>query len=255
MLPTVSIGAHTISAYTVMTLVGIFVAGPASMRQLPQRDRDDFLIVLLWSSVGVLLGSHLLYGLTNLSSLLQSIRNGESFWTLASYFSGSVFYGGLLGGIGAAAVYCRLSSEDCQKYTDAAAIFLPLFHSFGRIGCFLSGCCYGIACRGGIVYHHSLIPAANGIPRFPVQLLEACGNLVIWGLLLGLKRRRCCQNRLLLLYFLLYSLMRFFLEFLRGDDYRGFLLSLSTSQWISIPLFLISLFLLKRRRKGVIARA
>lgn len=251
MLPNIHIGACTISAYIVMTLIGIFVAGPVSMKQLPESDRDDYLTVLLWSSVGVLIGSHFLYGITNIQSICQAIRNKDSFLNIVYFFGGSVFYGGLLGGILAAAIYCRLSSKDYRKYIDAAAVFLPLFHTFGRIGCFLSGCCYGIVCDSGFVYHYSPIPAANGVPRFPVQLLEACGNLAIWGLLLRLKRHRHCQNRLLLLYLLLYSLMRFFLEFLRGDAYRGFLLALSTSQWISILLFAACMWILAKnvRRK------
>ena len=126
----------------------------------------------------------------------------------------------------------------------------PLFHTFGRIGCFLGGCCYGIPCDFGFVYTQNPIAMANGVRRFPVQLLEALFCFFLFLLLFSLFRRGRCKNRLLALYLGIYSVGRFFLEYLRGDDYRGFLWGLSTSQLISILLLTgVLLYLAAARHK------
>ena len=87
-----------------------------------------------------------------------------------------------------------------------------------------------------IIYSESPF-APNGIPLFPVQLAEAVGNFLIAGVLLlyidVLKR-----DNGIIVYILLYSFMRFFLEFLRNDEVRGHLGMLSVSQWVSILLVL-----------------
>ena len=75
----------------------------------------------------------------------------------------------------------RIACE--HEHTDVAALASPLFHIFGRLGCFLSGCCFGVESSVGFVYHHCLIEEANGVSRFPVQLVEAFANLFIFLLL------------------------------------------------------------------------
>ncbi len=121
-----------------------------------------------------------------------------------------------------------------------------LFHIFGRIGCFLGGCCYGLPSAWGVVYRYSPVAEANGLVRFPVQLVEAAWNLVLFLLLAWLQRRGspiCCPC--------IWSSIppaRFLLEFFRGDAYRGILLGLSTSQWISLFLFPAALYALLRGR-------
>lgn len=123
---------------------------------------------------------------------------------------------------------------------------IPLFHVFGRVGCFLGGCCYGLPSAWGFVYRYSPVAEANGVSRFPVQLVEAAWNLVLFLLLARLQRRG--RDRLLPLYLALYAPARFLLEFLRGDAYRGIFLGLSTSQWISLFLFPAALYALLRPR-------
>lgn len=147
-------------------------------------------------------------------------------------YSGLVFYGGLYDCLLALLCYCRANRLDISvlcPYLPA----IPLFHAFGRIGCFCMGCCYGIVSVHGIRFTQSQI-APNGIPLIPVQLIEAAAELLIFVVLVCLLKKRPSTGQVFGLYLLLYGIVRFFLEFLRGDQYRGFLFALSISQIISL---------------------
>ena len=266
MFPTFELFGKTFGTYTLLALAGILVAGVYACRTAAARgfDDNDMIVFGLVGAVGVLLGGHVLYGLTDPQRLLAFFRGLGGLGSLREFlesavltFGGSVFYGGLLGGMLAAGLYARKKGLDLQAFSDMAAPAVPLFHVFGRVGCFMGGCCYGIPSPVGFVYTHSLLEPANGVCRFPVQLLEAAFNLALFGLLHVLLVRGRCKGRLFCLYLLVYSAGRFFLEFLRGDDLRGIFFGLSTSQWISLPLFAAAgLLLLReiRRQKSLTQR-
>lgn len=248
MFPTFELFGKTIGIYAVAAIAGLFAAGLFACRTAKRRGQDvnDLIVLLLVSCIGVLLGSHLLYGLTNwglltifFTHLPELVADGNFFGGLMEVFGGSVFYGGLLGGIAAGLLYARgrKNKMNLAQVTDIVAPAVPLFHMFGRIGCFLGGCCYGVESDFGFVYENSLVEAANGVRRFPVQLVEAAFNLLLFLLLAWLLKKGIARGRLFLLYLLLYSAGRFVLEFWRGDAIRGFVFGVSTSQFISILLF------------------
>lgn len=239
--------------YTVMAVAGILVSGAYLCRSARRRgmDDNDAIILGLIVCVGIFFGGHLLYALVNFPTLPELFR--QTSWkglleALRISFSGSVFYGGLGGGIAAAAIDRKLRNKPFAPYADLMAPAAPLFHAFARVGCFLGGCCYGIPCPVGFVYTHSLTPAADGVRRFPVQLLEAAFELALFLLLHRLSLREKWRGALLPLYLLLYAIFRFGDEFLRGDGVRGIFWGLSTSQWISIGVFLCSAILLLRHK-------
>lgn len=246
MIPNITIGARTISAYMICVLLGVLVAGPVALGMTEEKNRLELTTVLLWSAPGVVVGGRLLYAVTNLSNIANVLRNGGGLLSILPYFGGSVFYGGLFGGIASSALYCKFARIDVARHADCAALFIPLFHCFGRIGCFLTGCCYGAECDVGFVYRYSMIAVANGVRRFPIQLVEAAGNLVLFFILLRIFRNQRSERggrfsgKLLPLYGVLYSVLRFATEFFRGDEYRGFLFRLSTSQIISVFVFVFS---------------
>lgn len=238
MFPTITVFGRTFGTYALLATAGGLLAGALACLLARQRklDSNSLIVLLLCGAGGALVGGHLLYALTNLRllPLLWSASSwGERWNVLAALFGGMVFYGGLLGGLGGAWLFGRNRVELCA-YADCAAPALPLFHVCGRVGCFLGGCCYGVEWEGGFTYTHALVESANGVPRFPVQLLEAGINLLIGGLLLWWFWRGWARGRLLSAYLLLYAPCRFVLEFWRGDAYRGFFGPLSTSQWISL---------------------
>ncbi len=251
MIPNITLGAKEISAYMICTIVGMIVAGFFAVLQVTENERMKLITVLLWSAPGVVIGGSILYGITNINGIITSFEHGEGFLKVLSYFGGSVFYGGLLGGLCAAWIYCKIKNENVKQYTDAGALFIPLFHAFGRLGCFLSGCCFGVESEIGFVYRYSPVEMANGVRRFPVQLVEACGELVIFAILYFMFRKKLCSGKLLSLYFVMYPVLRFCTEFLRGDYYRGFLFGLSTSQNISIILFIVGAVALIKKRNTV----
>lgn len=252
MFPSFILFGKEIGTYTIMAIIGALLAGWLACRAAKRRglDENDMLVTLLIAAIGVFIGSHLLYGLTNLPVIIALIRSpgqvkslSHLFQWIFYIFGGGVFYGGLLGGLSAGTIYLRRKKLPLGPFSDIAAPVIALFHCFGRIGCFLGGCCYGVEVDWGIVYTNSLIPEANGVPRLPVQLIEAGFNLLLFCLLAALLTRGRLRHRLLLLYLTLYPTGRFVLEFFRGDAIRGFFMGLSTSQWISCLLLLISLSL------------
>ena len=119
---------------------------------------------------------------------------------------------------------------------------------FGRFGCFFAGCCYGAPCSSGVCITfadpHSLAPL--GVPLYPTQLFEAGGELMNFLLLLMLYRHRKFDGQVFWLYPALYSILRFVVEFFRGDAARGVWFGgvISTSQIIAVLMFCGSLAML-----------
>ena len=126
---------------------------------------------------------------------------------------------------------------------------LALIHAFGRMGCFCTGCCYGIVSEKlGIVLRNSAI-APNDLPLLPVQLFGTALELLLFAVLAVMGRKRMGGALMLGLYLAVYGSMRFLLEFLRGDYYRGFIGPLSVSQVIAIPTVLFGVVLIGRKVK------
>lgn len=258
MVPLFQIFDKTVSIYMFLAVLGV-LASLFAMYRLAVRDKLDE-IEMLWLTIlcflGSFLGGSLLYGLVNYRMILALIRNWEQidsfktfFECFLSIFGGSVFYGGLLGILLVSWIY-RKKRRLSRRYNDAVAIGVPVFHTFGRIGCFLGGCCYGLECKVGFIYHYSQAPDANGVRRFPVQLLEAAFNACLALVLYRFFRKKKLEGRLINVYLYAYPAFRFLDEFLRGDTYRGLWWGLSTSQWVSLLLILgNTVYLLCSRKK------
>lgn len=259
MFPFIILFGKKISMYMIMTIIGIFVSGFVACKEIKKRGYDDtdMIVLLLISAIGVFFGGHILFGITNINKLYMFIIHiGNTpdiktfFLALADIFGGSVFYGGLIGGMIAGFIYIKKKKLQIDVFADIATIIIPLFHFFGRIGCFLVGCCYGVESHIGFTYNNSIVESANHVNRFPIQLLEASYNISLFFLLLYLYNRHKLKGKLLGLYLVLYPVGRFIFEFFRGDEYRGFLFGLSTSQIISILLFIFGIFLLSKKNKN-----
>lgn len=253
MFPGFTLFGKYISSYMLTSLAGIFTACPLAISRYKKRGGNDIsmIFVFLFGAIGCAVGMHLLYGITNIQhwSRLFSAGSFQEFWDAAIFiFGGSVFYGGLIGGLFAGYLCMKHQKLDYGLTSDCAAPSIALFHAFGRIGCFLGGCCYGVEWEHGITFHNALVESANGVPRVPVQLFEAGLEFALFGLLSLMLAKGWLKNRLLAMYLLIYPVGRFALEFLRGDDYRGFLFGLSTSQLISIGVFAAAVVFLVMKR-------
>lgn len=138
--------------------------------------------------------------------------------------------GGLLGGFVAAAVFKRLTGFRAVETADAFARGTCVILAVGRLGCVARHCCFG-----------AVVPAwagwdfGDGVPRVPVQILEALLMFLLLGVLEIAHRRDAWRNRRLFVLFLGYGLVRFGLEFLR-EQVAGVTLGLGFYQWLALAL-------------------
>ena len=250
MYPIIEIFSREFGTYSILAIFGMMLSFFVAFILAKQKgiEREDFIIICLFIVGGLLLGSHVIYGVTNINHLIVLFKNlsefsfSEIISLLINYFGGMVFYGGFLGACAGVLIYTKFSKKIERSLAfDLLAVAVPLFHVFGRIGCFLGGCCYGREWSWGFTVHgNTLSPDINGVMRIPVQLIEAGCNLAIFLLILFLYHKLRQRGILIYIYMIIYPVARFILEFFRGDEIRGELFSLSTSQWISIILFVFS---------------
>jgi phosphatidylglycerol:prolipoprotein diacylglycerol transferase len=263
MFPFVTIIGRTVGIYQAAMLAGIFAAGIYVCHLCRKNGYDDNegICFLLITSIGVFIGGHTLYSIVNYNIFIYVVKNISNIKSFKNFLNavyliwgGNVFYGGLLGGLLTAVIIFRKRPQ-YRYLLDFAAPAIPLFHFFGRIGCFLAGCCFGIESSFGFTVYHSIVEEANGINRFPVQLLEAFINLLIFFTLDIFRRKNLFRQNIIYFYLLLYSAARFFIELLRGDTYRGFFFNtFSTSQIISILIlcFIVPKIYSLLRRKDIL---
>jgi phosphatidylglycerol:prolipoprotein diacylglycerol transferase len=168
----------------------------------------------------------------------------EALSLLIQSVSGLVFYGGLIGGGLMMLLYSRMFKTPLLPYLDVFAAVAPVTHAIGRVGCFLSGCCYGVPLPNShplsVIYPAESLSAPSGVPLFAAPLVEAGINLLLAvGLLVYKKRRRPKAGMTAAVYICCYAVIRFVLEFWRGDLVRGVWWGVSTSQIISVGLLVV----------------
>ena len=261
MFPSIHLGFADIPTYSTIFLAGFFIAIVIA-RKIAGRYRlakEDVLYGAIYAAIGILIGSKLLYCLTRLPSLIQkwdAVAAGfdknfmQTLLFLMNYlFGGLVFYGGLIGAFLGIFCYCKQYHLSYVSYMDVFAPLIPFVHGIGRIGCFCSGCCYGIEYHGPFAIqfpYNEAVPQLSQVPRFPVQLLEALMNFLLCGILFCLMKKKNLRNgRLMGIYLIYYSIARFLLEMLRGDKIRGSISIFSTSQLISLILLPVGIVLVR----------
>lgn len=258
MFPNLVIFGKEISIYAIFALIGIFAVLGYTQALAKKRKSDDIhmLRLILWAFVGVFFGGHILYGITNIKIIInlpELLSKCKTFYDIAYVFSfifgGAVFYGGLIGAMIVCFIYIKRKKLDYAEYVDVAASAIPLFHFFGRLGCFSSGCCYGVESKIGFVMHYSPAAEANEVTRFPVQLVEAGCNFIIFLVLYFLIKKGKAKGKILDIYLLSYAPVRFILEFFRGDAIRGFVGPFSTSQFISLLIIIVVIPIMIIRHK------
>lgn len=261
MFQSITVFGKEFGTYGIMAVIGIaacLLVGYFLIKRC-HVDMFDFVLIMVAVFAGMAVGASLVYGISNIKVLIFAFSHLDEIgtaglWDFLVYsFGGMVFYGGYIGGAIALLIYTRASREMRPKrdgLLDIYAVLVPLFHGFGRIGCFLGGCCYGVESDFGFTVHNNTLnPSINDVNRLPIQLIESACNFILFGVLLYLFIKHIMEKRLIYLYMLTYPVIRFVTEFFRGDTYRGFFFGLSTSQWISIFLILFSLVMLPRKNR------
>lgn len=155
--------------------------------------------------------------------------------------SGFVFYGSFLFAVPVMFWYFRKNKLPKYAMLDIMAVTTCLIHIFGRIGCFMAGCCYGKTTSSGwgVIYTDPACHAeSKGVPVHPVQLYEAGFIFVVLLMLLVVRTKRRFYGQLFLLYLLSYAAGRYVLEFFRGDLERGFIIKdfVSHAQFVALVI-------------------
>jgi len=213
-----TVGPLTIRWYGVMAAIGFLLATViVTMNRKRANMSDNQVSALMFIAiVGGIAGGRIFYVIQNWSALFKD--------NLLEVFrvdhGGLVFYGGFFLATGGIIVYCRKSKLDMVRVLDVFAPGLAIGHAMGRIGCFLNGCCYGNVTHSWLGVHYPEGTAAwrkfFGDAVHPIQLYEACGNIILATVLL-LLLRRTKRGITLSSYMILYGVLRFVDEFFRGD--------------------------------------
>lgn len=234
-----SIGPITIHSYGVLTAVALLAALILACARAKKRGlSDDICYGILFC--GVIFGyfcSKLTFVLVEWKSFIQDPK-------LFLSQSGFVVIGGLAGGVLAAYVYCRIKKVKFLDYFDLCAPSIAVAQGFGRLGCFMAGCCYGRETDSciGIAFHNSQY-APNNVKLIPTQLISSGLDFLNMAFLLILARKTKKKGVVAASYMITYAIGRFLIEYLRNDE-RGEIGALSTSQFFSIIILVVgALFL------------
>ncbi|MFY0650785.1 MAG: prolipoprotein diacylglyceryl transferase [Cyclobacteriaceae bacterium] len=174
---------------------------------------------------------------------------------LHNFRTGFVFYGSLLFVIPSVIWYFRKYKLPVMPMLDIVAVAGIIIHSFGRMGCFLAGCCYGRETEGPIfiTFTDQASVAPTGVHLHPTQLYSVTLLMIILVIVLMFKRHKRFEGQLFFIYIMLYAFGRGIIEIFRGDIRRGFIIEdvLSHSQLISLALIAtIGFFYVKFLRKS-----
>ncbi len=236
----ITIGGYTVHGYGLMIAIGIIAAYLVAEFRAKRKnlDHEKIFSLTIWCFLGGILGAKLLYYITEIKSILADPS------ILLDVGNGFVVYGGIIGGIFAGFLFCKRYKLNFFRYFDLVMPSIALAQGFGRLGCFLAGCCYGLETNSilGIIFHESDY-APNGIRLIPTQLISSGLDFLNFLALVLISKRVKADGQVAGFYLIFYSVGRFILEFYRGDLIRGSVGVLSTSQFISIFLLLFGCIL------------
>ena len=171
---------------------------------------------------------------------------------------GLVFYGGLILGSIAYVLFCRTRRVRPLALGDFLVTSVFVGYAFGRLGCFLNGCCFGDYCElpWAVTFPSNSVPwksqvfegflsaeAVRSLPVHPTQVYSTLGAFLLAGFTWAYHPYRRHDGEVLALGMLAYPINRFLVEFLRGDELGQFGTMFTISQWVSVGLFLTGLLL------------
>ena len=212
----------------------------------------------LWAFIGALVGAKVFW-------ILQYSEPKQLWRAFFVWEGGLVYYGGLIGGALAVFAYITVHKLPIRRSADVCAIYLALGQAITRVGCFLNGCCWGTETdvpwgltfpKNSYVYTHQLEAGAisdtavRANPVHPTQLYMVIGLIAIFVLLELAYRRRHFDGAIALLYCFAYGVLRFIVEFYRGDSARS-VFGMTVSQVISLGLLILPVVLLAVMRSGM----
>ncbi len=241
-----TIGPITVHGYGMMIGIGVIAAYFLAEYRAKKKGLDPekiFSLTIFCLLFGAL-GAKILYYITIIDEIIANPIE------LLNISDGWVVYGGIIGGIFGGWLFCRIKQIDFLRYFDLTMPSIALAQGFGRIGCFLAGCCYGIQtdCPISVTFTNSAF-APNGVALVPTQLISSGLNFIHAGILMYIASKTKKKGVVAACYMIFYSIGRFIIEFYRGDLVRGAIGALSTSQFISLFVLVAGVILLIVRIK------
>ncbi len=244
MLPElIRIGNFFLPTYGVLVALG-FLAALKIVGMLARRsnlNHDSVLNLGIYCAIAGIAGAKVMMFLIDIPYYAQ---HPNQIFTLETLQAAGVFYGGLIGALVVAVYYMRREKLPLGRTADCFEPGIALGHAIGRLGCFSAGCCYGLECHlpWAVTFTN---PAAHersgtplGTPLHPTQLYESLGEFLIFALLYRRFQKPHAPGTIIGLYLMLYSALRFLVEFLRVHDQANpFGGALNTSQWLSMAIF------------------
>ena len=234
-------GPLTVYSYGAMVAFGFGLAALLIYKRAPRfgLDKDRMLDAAVIILIAGIIGARLLYVFLNINYYaaypleLFNLSKG-----------GLVWYGGFLTAFITLIWYAKRKRLNFWNVADLIAPYIALAQGFGRIGCFLNGCCYGIEVPPN--FPLCVVFPGERIARIPTELYSSLALFIIFLILLAWQERRRFAGEIFLGYLLLYSVKRFLIEFLRGDNPR-FFYGLTLSQVISIAVFFTAAAILAKK--------
>lgn len=253
-LPEIPLGLFSLPSYYFVISLGYCICilwfyKRCEKRKLDQQQAMDIgLIILFAGFIGARL-FHIFFELP--SHYMKNPIEVFYFWQ-----GGFVFFGGFITAYLSALVYARKLKSNFWEWHDAIAPILAFGYGFGRIACFLVGCCYGKVCdlpwATTIKQVHIETSHIEEVLRHPTQLYATGLEWLFLIFLLWYEKRRPIAGRVFLAWLTLHSIGRIFMESLRDDPRGSQFFGLSISTLISILLLLLSAYLFFNRsdKKG-----
>lgn len=277
MFPTLlKLGPVTLHSYGLMLAIAFLVT-----LYLVQRDARKFGLdanaltdMCFWTLLAGILGARFLH----IVIYPEYYSLDDPIGWIAIWNGGLVFQGGLIAGIIFCYVYLRVKKIDKWLVADAGLPYLAVGHALGRIGCFLNGCCYGLPTDGACGVSFPRVPSdvslpATGSPAYleqfgehgkalwanpvhPTQLYEFFGLLLMCALLLALRKYwHPFKGFILSAYIVAYGILRFIIEFLRGDNNPTHFGPISDQQVFSLMFVLVGVGIFFVLRRFQLARS
>jgi phosphatidylglycerol---prolipoprotein diacylglyceryl transferase len=235
----------TVQGYGLMIALGILVAIFYAARQTGKLGFEFSKIndLFIWIFVAAFVGGRFFYFFEYPDYYFGNPSN-----MLELSGSGFVFYGSLLFAIPTMIVYFKVKKMPVYQMLDIMAFVAIIVHSFGRMGCFMAGCCHGIPTDSfvGVTFTHPATMASPvGTPLHPTQIYDIVLLAFIFATLKVVQAKQLFNGQLFLLYIILYAMGRAVIEIFRGDEGRGFVFDglLSHSQLISIIIGIMAIAL------------
>lgn len=247
-----SFGSLTIYTYGFFIAVGFIAASFYIVKMLKRSkekimSEDEFYSLLIYMMAAAIIGARFLFVIININDFIAAPLDVFKVWQ-----GGLVYYGGFAATVLFSVIYTKKKNIPLGKFSDIAAPALALGHMFGRIGCFFAGCCYGKYCDlpWAVMFNDQNTLAVKGVLIHPTQLYEALGNLIFFLVLHQYNKKTHPAGKTFAFYLIGYAVLRFVIEFFRGD-YRGAeLFGMSVAQVLSVFVFAAGIIIIYKVSKN-----